>query len=155
MFRWYRNSAKCYVYLTDVSTCQQEADGTPSWELAFRKSRWFTRGWTLQELIAPTVLEFFSEDRKRLGDKTSLTQHIRNVTGIPLEALQANALSNFSFEVRMSWIEKRSTTREEDKAYCLLDIHVLGLAYCAFFAFHFIFYTWRFHLVSSSPASRG
>ncbi|KAK4443458.1 putative vegetative incompatibility protein HET [Podospora aff. communis PSN243] len=122
MFRWYRNSAKCYVYLTDVSTCQQDADGIPSWELAFRKSRWFTRGWTLQELIAPTVLEFFSEDRKRLGDKTSLAQHIRNVTGIPLEALQANALSNFSFEVRMSWIEKRSTTREEDKAYCLFGI---------------------------------
>jgi len=122
MFRWYRNAAKCYVYLTDVSTYQQDDDGTPSGELAFRKSRWFTRGWTLQELIAPTVIEFFSEDRKRLGDKTSLAQHIRNITGIPLEALQANALSNFSFEVRMSWIEKRSTTREEDKAYCLFGI---------------------------------
>ncbi|KAK5657213.1 hypothetical protein OQA88_3271 [Cercophora sp. LCS_1] len=122
MFRWYRNAAKCYVYLTDVSTCQQDTDNDPGWEQAFRKSRWFTRGWTLQELIAPTVLEFFSEDRKGLGNKTSLAQHIHNITGIPLEALQANALSNFSFEVRMSWIEKRSTTREEDKAYCLFGI---------------------------------
>ncbi|KAK3363996.1 beta transducin-like protein HET-D2Y [Lasiosphaeria hispida] len=122
MFRWYRNAAKCYVYLTDVSTCQQDADGNPSWELAFRKSRWFTRGWTLQELIAPTVLEFFSEDRKRLGDKTSLAQHIHNTTGIPLGALQAKALSDFSFDVRMSWIKNRSTTREEDKAYCLFGI---------------------------------
>ncbi|KAK5651076.1 hypothetical protein OQA88_13708 [Cercophora sp. LCS_1] len=122
MFRWYRNAAKCYVYLTDVSTCQQDADGNPGWEQAFRKSKWFTRGWTLQELIAPTVIEFFSEDRQRLGDKKSLAQHIHNTTGIPLEALQANALSNFSFDARMSWIKTRSTTREEDKAYCLFGI---------------------------------
>ncbi|KAK4653541.1 HNWD NOD-like receptor pc6 [Podospora pseudocomata] len=122
MFRWYRNAAKCYVYLTDVSTYQQDADSNPGWELAFRKSRWFTRGWTLQELIAPTVVEFFSEDRKRLGDKKSLAQHIHNTTGIPLRALQANKLSDFSFDVRMSWIKHRSTTREEDRAYCLLGI---------------------------------
>src|ERR1700760_1117571 len=47
MFRWYRNSAKCYVYLADVSTKDWR------WKPAFRKSRWFSRGWTLQELIAP------------------------------------------------------------------------------------------------------
>ncbi|KAK4652678.1 HNWD NOD-like receptor pc3 [Podospora pseudocomata] len=122
MFRWYRNAAKCYVYLTDVSTYQQDADSNPGWELAFRKSRWFTRGWTLQELIAPKVVEFFSEDRKRLGDKNSLAQHIHNTTGIPLGALQANKLSDFSFDVRMSWIKHRSTTREEDRAYCLFGI---------------------------------
>ncbi|KAK4656494.1 HNWD NOD-like receptor pc11 [Podospora pseudocomata] len=122
MFRWYRNAAKCYVYLTDVSTYQQDADSNPGWELAFRKSRWFTRGWTLQELIAPTVVEFFSKDRKRLGDKKSLAQHIHNTTGIPLRALQANKLSDFSFDVRMSWIKHRSTTREEDRAYCLFGI---------------------------------
>ncbi|KAK4652844.1 HNWD NOD-like receptor pc4 [Podospora pseudocomata] len=122
MFRWYRNAAKCYVYLTDVSTYQQDADSNPGWELAFRKSRWFTRGWTLQELIAPKVVEFFSEDRKRLGDKNSLAQHIHNTTGIPLRALQANKLSDFSFDVRMSWIKHRSTTREEDRAYCLFGI---------------------------------
>ncbi|KAK4656868.1 HNWD NOD-like receptor pc15 [Podospora pseudocomata] len=122
MFRWYRNAAKCYVYLTDVSTYQQDTDSNPGWELAFRKSRWFTRGWTLQELIAPTVVEFFSEDRKRLGDKKSLAQHIHHTTGIPLRALQAYRLSDFSFDVRMSWIKHRSTTREEDRAYCLLGI---------------------------------
>src|SRR5271170_5421160 len=63
MFRWYRNAVKCYVYLSDVSTLRHfENDDLPrpTWKLAFRKSRWFTRGWTLQELIAPTSVEFYS-----------------------------------------------------------------------------------------------
>jgi hypothetical protein len=121
MFRWYRNAAKCYVYLEDVS-CQQDADGNPSWELAFRNSRWFTRGWTLQELIAPTIVEFFSKERKHLGDKKSLAQHIHNITSIPLGALQGNTLSDLSIEERMSWVRKRNTTRKEDKAYSLFGI---------------------------------
>ena len=54
MFRWYRNAAKCYVYLADVSTTGQDLTAQ------LRKSRWFTRGWTLQELIAPLSVEFFS-----------------------------------------------------------------------------------------------
>ena len=57
MFRWYRNATKCYVYLSDVSA--NDHDLTNPWELAFRKSRWFTRGWTLQELLAPPSIEFF------------------------------------------------------------------------------------------------
>ncbi|KAK0710684.1 WD40-repeat-containing domain protein [Lasiosphaeris hirsuta] len=122
MFRWYRNAAKCYVYLTDVSACKRDADGNPSWEFAFRNSRWFTRGWTLQELVAPTIVEFFSKERKRLGDKKSLAQHIHNITGIPLGVLQGNTLSDFSIEERMSWVKKRNTTREEDKAYSLFGI---------------------------------
>jgi hypothetical protein len=122
MFRWYRDAAKCYVYLTDVSACKRDADGNPSWDFAFRNSRWFTRGWTLQELIAPTIVEFFSKDRKRLGDKKSLSQYIHNITGIPLGALQGNTLSDFSIEERMSWVGKRNTIRKEDKAYSLFGI---------------------------------
>ncbi|KAK3348667.1 quinon protein alcohol dehydrogenase-like superfamily [Lasiosphaeria hispida] len=122
MFRWYRNAAKCYVYLTDVSACKRDVDGNSSWEFAFQNSRWFTRGWTLQELIAPMVVEFFSKERKRLGDKKSLAQHIHNITGIPLRALQGNTLSDFSTEARMSWVKERNTTRKEDKAYSLFGI---------------------------------
>ncbi|RYP00916.1 hypothetical protein DL765_010892 [Monosporascus sp. GIB2] len=122
MFRWYREAAKCYVYLTDVSTCQQDAERNPSWELAFRESRWFTRGWTVQELIAPTIVEFFSVEGVYLGDKQSLGDQIHNVTGIPLGALQSNTLSDFSIESRMSWIKERNTTRKEDKAYSLFGI---------------------------------
>lgn len=65
MFRWYREAAKCYVYLLDVSIPTSNENYQPSgftWELAFRKSRWFTRGWILQELIAPVPVEFFSRD---------------------------------------------------------------------------------------------
>jgi hypothetical protein len=57
MFRWYRNAAKCYVYMADVHTPRRADSSEESyweeWEADFRKSRWFTRGWTLQELLAP------------------------------------------------------------------------------------------------------
>nr|CAL30216.1 HET-D [Podospora anserina] len=123
MFQWYRNAAKCYVYLTDVSTCQQDTDGNFGWwELTFRKSRWFTRGWTLQELIAPVIVEFFSKEGERLGDKKSLEQQIHDITEIPLEALPGNTLSDFSIEERLSWVGKRNTTQKEDKAYSLFGI---------------------------------
>jgi len=127
MFQWYRNAAKCYVYLTDVSDHKRDADDNHKWELAFRNSRWFTRGWTLQELIAPPVVEFFSKERERLGDKKSLEQQIHDVTGIPLGALQGSTLSDFSIEERMSWTGKRNTTRKEDKAYSLFGIFGLHI----------------------------
>jgi hypothetical protein len=72
MFRWYRNAKKCYVYLADVTILGCDADVQArqyTWEAAFRDSRWFSRGWTLQELIAPSMVEFFSKEGKRLGDK--------------------------------------------------------------------------------------
>ncbi|KAL2134279.1 hypothetical protein VTI74DRAFT_536 [Chaetomium olivicolor] len=122
MFRWYRDAAKCYAYLVDVSTPTLDASDKSIWEPAFRASRWFTRGWTLQELIAPTSVEFFSRENVRLGNRKSLEQHIYEVTGIPLEALRGRLLSDFSVPERMAWIEKRSTTREEDIAYSLFGI---------------------------------
>ncbi|KAK4172851.1 hypothetical protein QBC36DRAFT_68257 [Triangularia setosa] len=125
MFQWYHNATKCYVYLTDVST--RDADGNSVWELAFRKCRWFTRGWTLQELIAPTIVEFFSKECERLGDKKSLEREIHDITGIPLKALQGRPLSDFSVGQRMAWMEKRDTKFEEDKAYSLFgifDVHI-------------------------------
>ena len=81
MFCWYRNATKCHVYLADVSRPALDTDGKPSqllWESSFRKSRWFTRGWTLQELVAPASVEFFSKEGEQLGNKRSLERHIRN-----------------------------------------------------------------------------
>ncbi|KAK0728901.1 hypothetical protein B0T26DRAFT_673364 [Lasiosphaeria miniovina] len=127
MFRWYRDAAKCYVYLADVSTCKRDADGNSKWGLDFRKCKWFTRGWTLQELIAPSIVEFFSRERERLGDKKSLEKEIHDRTGIPLRALQGNPLSDFSVDERKAWIEKRETKYEEDKVYSLFgifDVHI-------------------------------
>jgi hypothetical protein len=89
MFRWYRDAAKCYVYLTDVSTNDPDKidPSLQSWEAAFRSSRWFTRGWTLQELIAPQSVEFFCSNSKRLGDKESLERQLHEITGIAVSAL--------------------------------------------------------------------
>lgn len=123
MFRWYREAAKCYVYLSDVSTNDKNDLWMEiHWPRVFLKSRWFTRGWTLQELIAPASVEFFSPDRQRLGDKKSLELQIHEVTGIPQQALRGSPLSDFTVAERMSWAEKRETTRKEDEAYCLLGI---------------------------------
>jgi hypothetical protein len=121
MFRWYRNAIKCYVYLSDISTNDHSRNNL-SWEVAFRKSKWFTRGWTLQELIAPPSVEFFSLEGKLLGDKKSLERQVYEITGVAVRALQGRALFEFSFAERMSWAEKRETKREEDKAYSLLGI---------------------------------
>src|SRR6266487_53407 len=120
MFRWYQNAARCYVYLSDVSVHTQDSQSHVEWESAFRNSRWFTRGWTLQELLAPKIVVFYSQDHVRLGGKKSLEQQITVITGITGEALQGRRLSDFSVEERFLWVEKRQTTEEEDKAYCLL-----------------------------------
>lgn len=130
MFRWYRNAAKCYVYLSDVSGSTSNNDNNSlqlPWESAFRNSRWFTRGWTLQELLAPTLVEFFSRDYKRLGDKGTLKRHIHKTTGIPISALDGASLPQFGVEERLSWAENRQTTRGEDEAYSLLGMFSIHL----------------------------
>ncbi|KAF2253361.1 HET-domain-containing protein [Trematosphaeria pertusa] len=123
MFRWYQNAAKCYVFLADVSTPTSEGDR----DSQLRNSRWFTRGWTLQELIAPRCVEFFSQQRERLGDRKSLEKQIHQVTGISVHALRGEPLPHFPTDERMSWAANRSTKRPEDKVYSLLgifDIHM-------------------------------
>ena len=126
MFRWYRRVVKCYVFLSDVHTPGKVIDPQASritWESAFRRSRWFERGWTLQELLAPGIVEFFSNEGARLGDKITLEQEIHQVTKIPLAALRRQTrLSEFSIDERMSWAAQRTTSKKEDKAYCLLGI---------------------------------
>jgi Heterokaryon incompatibility protein (HET) len=121
MFRWYKNADKCYVYLSDVSTSLN------TWDAAFKKSRWFSRGWTLQELLAPASVGFFSLEGDWLGSKKSLEQHIHKITGIAIEALRGGLLTEFQIEERFSWSKYRETKRQEDKAYSLLgifDIHM-------------------------------
>ena len=73
MFRWYKRAAKYYAYLADVSAPHTMKS---SWEPAFRNSRWFTRGWTLQELVAPATVDFFSKECVLLGNKKSLEHDI-------------------------------------------------------------------------------
>lgn len=114
MFRWYKRSQVCYAYLSDV-----EAD---TFDKNFRNSKWFTRGWTLQELIAPQNLNFYSKDWKLVGSKQDLIPMITSITGIDEASLLGSDLKDVSIAKRMSWAAKRETTRVEDKAYCLLGI---------------------------------
>jgi hypothetical protein len=125
MFRYYKDASKCYVYLCDVSTSGDSTNAQSSltiWEAALRQSRWFTRGWTLQELIAPASVEFFSREGDHLGSKKSLEQEIHEITKIAVEALRGGPLTAFEVEERMSWANRRETKRQEDKAYSLLGI---------------------------------
>lgn len=122
MFSWYQKAVRCYVYLSDVSLDQPVSKALNGWEHHFKRSRWFTRGWTVQELIAPAIVEFFSAEGQRLGSKISLEKMIHGVTGIPAEVLRGDPLFNFSIDERMSWAKERDTAIEEDRVYCLLGI---------------------------------
>lgn len=124
MFRWYQKAQRCYAYLSDVpnSTPNGDVEGFQSWELYFRQSRWFTRGWTLQELIAPRTVEFFSKEEEFLGSKETLAQLLHEITHIPIEVLQGKSSLGYSVTERFSWAAKRQTTRAEDESYCLLGI---------------------------------
>jgi hypothetical protein len=123
MFRWYRDAKKCYVYLPDVWIHKRRNDqNEPEWQSAFHNSRWFTRGWTLQELLAPKSVDFYSGAGEWVGDRSTLEQLIHETTEIPIPALRGTPLTDFSIEERMRWASKRHTKKKEDKAYCLLGI---------------------------------
>ncbi|RII24862.1 hypothetical protein CUC08_Gglean005676 [Alternaria sp. MG1] len=123
MFQWYKDAARCYVFLSDVSVSTAiEPVQRSDWEASFRASAWFTRGWTLQELIAPVSVEFFSCEGHPIGDKASLDQLIHEITGIPLAALRNCPLDQFTTSERETWAGNRKTTEEEDIVYCLLGI---------------------------------
>lgn len=113
MFRWYENAGVCYAYLEDyllggsrLSMC-----------------RWFTRGWTLQELIAPPTVEFLAPDWTEIGTKINLQKDIGVITGISPEILcRVEPVDSASVGQRMSWAARRKTTRPEDEAYCLMGL---------------------------------
>jgi len=136
MFRWYRDAAICYAFLSDYrSSSRQKREGG-------LRSRWFTRGWTLQELIAPDDLEFYDATWKLCGHRIDLSAEVARVTGIDECVLQRHGrkaercnssgpvsvwqidelLLRYGVSTKMSWAARRQTTRPEDIAYCLLGI---------------------------------
>ncbi|CAO2648784.1 Nn.00g097330.m01.CDS01 [Neocucurbitaria sp. VM-36] len=143
MYRWYENAEICYVYFSDVSK-------QPSWKAtmdAIRQARWFTRGWTLQELLAPGQIKFYDCNWNFIGGRWkredgghgfSSAWHsaghlafptlISEITGIDLQVIKSYRRStSASVAERMSWAAERVTTRREDIAYCLLglfDVHI-------------------------------
>lgn len=124
MFRWYTEAAVCYVYMSDVKVVTVTGADGDSWleREGFCQSKWFTRGWTLQELIAPSSVLFFSREGVYLGDRVSLCETIREVTGIPLGVLRDRNSDDFSTATRLGWVQGRETTREEDMVYSILGL---------------------------------
>ncbi|KAF2028096.1 HET-domain-containing protein [Setomelanomma holmii] len=106
MYQWYRLSTVCYAFLSD-------------------DSRWWTRGWTLQELIAPQIVKFFGSGLRnwiRIGGKRSLLSAVADRTGIDREILRGADPKVCSVSMRMSWASGRETSRPEDMAYSLIGI---------------------------------
>ena len=118
MYAWYLHSGLCYAYLADVDSEEDPKAGGSS----FRKSAWFTRGWTLQELLAPSVIYFFGSDWAKIGSRASLKDVIAEVTSIGVDYFVHGKLSHFSTAQKMSWAARRRTTRVEDMAYSLMGI---------------------------------
>jgi hypothetical protein len=121
MYKWYRNAARCYVYLSDVTSTDFASPNN------FQTSRWFTRGWTLQELLAPTFVQFFTRDHVLLGDRVSLVQKIADTTKIPLPVLKGHPFLHYTYDERIGWAVNRQTKCEEDEAYSLLGIMGVNL----------------------------
>ena len=144
IFRWYAQAAECYALLSDVTSVGPQRN---QWEHKFEQSRWFTRGWTLPELLAPKTVIFVDNCWQIIGYKApptetalvervldgssiryplNLTERIEAITGIPRRFLEGESLSEASVDDRIDWARNRKTTRVEDMAYCLLGI--LGLS---------------------------
>ncbi|KAK7973137.1 hypothetical protein PG988_007271 [Apiospora saccharicola] len=127
MFRWYAGAQVCYAYLEDMPD-----EG--NWD-TFKDSIWFTRGWTLQELLSPSSLIFYSAGWEMIGHRSKLSQEVSQITGIEQSILKRHQrvghvpdLSNISVAQRMSWAARRETSREEDMAYSLLGVFGVSMS---------------------------
>ncbi|KAL0932397.1 HET domain-containing protein [Colletotrichum truncatum] len=142
MFQWYREARVCYAYLIDVpslhyaaflayknliNTPDDQVDVFKEEKAIFMKSRWFTRGWTLQELLAPRQVLFYASDWSYIGTKDDLSGLIEEQTGISDLALGSDSLQGFPVRTKMQWAAGRQTTRVEDLAYCLLGIFDINM----------------------------
>jgi hypothetical protein len=131
MYKWYAAASICYAYLEDFpeSIIAGGSGGDPGEvEKTMARCRWFTRGWTLQELIAPAVVEFYAADWSEIGTKMSMQGAVSRITSIPVDVLtRAKMPRYYNVAERMSWAARRQTTRLEDEAYCLMglfDVHM-------------------------------
>ena len=126
MYKWYRDAAVCYVYLSDMKRCKvyqnhskDESFVSQNFQM-LQGCRWFTRGWTLQELLAPEDVEFYDQDWGSIGTKKTMWGLLSRITGIKPEHLWRS--QEASVAQKMSWAANRQTTRTEDIAYSLLGL---------------------------------
>lgn len=120
MYQWYEDAEICYVYLEDLEATEATLDN-------LKHCRWFTRGWTLQELLAPPKVIFYNKWWTKIGTRRGLAEIISTITGIPVKVFQGSSPLDCTVAQRFSWAADRETTRSEDIAYCLLglfDVHM-------------------------------
>ena len=124
MFLWYSCAEVCFAYLVDVeSDCELDAEDS-----SFRTARWHSRGWTLQELIAPFLVLFVSRDWKIIGNKQELAPLLQWITHVEKEVLTREIhFSEVCVARRMLWAAKRSTSRVEDEAYSLMGLFNINM----------------------------
>lgn len=122
MFHWYKESSLCLAYLSDLEVNNFELPESRTSEL-MKDCLWFTRGWTLQELIGPEELDFYDQEWNFRGSKKTLRRELSKITGIDVDILEdSELLPTIPVGQRMSWAAHRKTTRVEDTAYCLFGI---------------------------------
>jgi hypothetical protein len=127
MFAWYRNATICYAYLADIPPLRDQCSSSEI-QHHLSKSRWFGRGWTLQELLAPTRLIFYAQDWTRIGSRATLADALFSITQIEKTYLTGERpLTYASVGKRMSWLSQRVTTRTEDMACCMLGIFEINM----------------------------
>lgn len=122
MYNWYGTAMVCYAYLSDVSSAGEFNHKTELQNIG-ELPRWFKRGWTLQELIAPLSVKFYSENWRFIGTKKDKALRLSIVTGIDTAVLRHEcSVFQLPVAVRMYWASSRQTTRSEDIAYCLMGL---------------------------------
>ncbi|KAG6329234.1 hypothetical protein ID866_9855, partial [Astraeus odoratus] len=124
MFTWYRQSALTIVYLSDVT----DSD-------TLSQSVWLTRGWTLQELLAPRRVLFYTQKWTLYKNPTSsnhktdraIVRELEKATSIASQFLVDFQPGVDKARSRLQWASRRYTTRSEDIAYALFGIFNLHL----------------------------
>ncbi|KAL8662320.1 MAG: hypothetical protein Q9202_004849 [Teloschistes flavicans] len=125
MYRWYKGAEVCWAYLADVLITSDGYDNDERLALRhaqFLASQWFTRGWTLQELLAPRELIFLDRNWKTIGSKKSLKDDVSQAAHITKRDLTVYDARQLSIAKKLSWLSRRKTTRVEDMAYCMLGL---------------------------------
>ncbi|KAH9429100.1 hypothetical protein MCOR02_010510 [Pyricularia oryzae] len=126
MYRWYAQAAVCIVYLGDLpATITDSALAAGQ----LHACKWFTRGWTLQELIAPKIVNFYNSDWRFVGSKSDhFASTIAGFTNIAEDVLlHKKDPSEYTVAQRMSWASGRRTKRPEDRAYSLMGLFDISM----------------------------
>ena len=134
MYNWYESANVCFVYLSDFEHYADDAENfkplnspfeDDSGLGRFKKCKWFTRGWTLQEMLAPQILEFFDINWKFFGEKVHMISVLAYITKIDQKFFHHR--TDASVAQKFSWAANRETTRVEDIAYCLLGLFDINM----------------------------